>query len=699
MREKIRWEWVDHSALIKKLVREFREGDPAKALRRAVPIARPGELTVPVRANWLPFGRAMYNLAELLRRPGRGEAVPVRIARDDVIRELMIEYRKAAEAAVKQGDFRRAAYIYGILLHDDRMAAGALERAGLHHDAALLYANKLNDRAAAARAFDAAGEFDRALKLYRGLLQHEPAGDLLRRIGEEQAAIEEYVLAANLLAIRPAHHLDAGRLLLAKARRPDLAIEQFQAGWDRRPAGNATLCAIELARLHAARDGIAPIRALLDQADSLFEAPGCSFDGSFYDEMVRMAGEPALEPFAEELRDRALQAMAGGLRRGVEGRRSSGAMVSKLLGRSKLWPAPLVSDADFAVDAALEKPRPQTSSRRREMPVEGLQIGRGNVTSACQASYSGELFLGFDSGLVCVFGPEREQVVEVPKNSDAVIALAVDPQGQTFAALYSSHRGIVLSFFSKRPDGSYRSRPDIELQSTEEAWLTPILPMGVERLVGVLAGEDLVVFDAASGMIRERRRIGEDHTAWPAAAFLLSAGQGTRPSGSQLPVFTHDSGHWVVYDVHSDPPHPTGCRWQPAASGPHSLRSVPVSWRHAPPVLELVGVDQGGALHAAEFYLDEDSIQLLTSRTTTTDGGYVGAVHAGTNMIVAVSQNSIDWLSFHGDRFRLSKKVEMSLPSAVACFATHSRDALVVCSRGLLIRVAAPPRGITAPRK
>ena len=36
------------------------------------------------------------------------------------------EYRKAAERAVEQGDFRRAAYIYGYLLRDDRTAARVL---------------------------------------------------------------------------------------------------------------------------------------------------------------------------------------------------------------------------------------------------------------------------------------------------------------------------------------------------------------------------------------------------------------------------------------------------------------------------------------------------------------------------------------------------------------------------------------------
>ena len=695
VREKIRWEWVDHSSLLKKLVREFREGDPARALKRAIPISRPGEPTIPVRANRLPWSRAIYNLAELLRRPGRGEASPVLLARDHVIRELMEEYRKAAERAVSQGDFRRAAYIYGVLLHHDRMAASALERAGLHHDAAVVYANKLNDRAAAARAFEAAGEFDRALALYRGLGQHEPAGDLLRRIGEEEAAIAEYLLAANLLATGSTNHLAAGRLLLAKARRGDLAMEQFQAGWDRRPAANAMLCAVEMARLHAARGAIEPIRNLLDQADALFESPLSSFDGSLYDEMVRMAAEPALEPFAEELRDRALSAMAGSLRLGVENRRSPGAMVSKVFGRSMLWPAPLVSDADFAVDAASEKPRPQPVSRHLDLPVEGLQIGRGNVTAACQASVSGEIFLGFDSGLVCVFGPEREQVVEVPKNSDPVIALAVDPHGQTFAVLYSTHRGMVLSCFSKRPDGSYRSRPDIQISAAHERWLTPILPLGVERLFGLFEGEDLAVFDAASGMVRERRRIDQDGPAWAATALLVSAGPRGGPSGSALAVLTHDGGRWFVVDARGKLGRLTGCRWQPAVGGLHCLRSVPLSWRHAPPVLELAGVDQSGAVHAAEFYMDEESIQVVASRVATTLGGYLGAAHAGTNTVVAVSQKGIEWLSFAGDRFRLSKKVEMSLPSAVACFASHARDALVVCSSGLLVRVAAPRRGIS----
>ena len=69
LKEKTQWELIDHSALLRKLVREFREGDATRALRRAVPIMRPDEPSSPVRSNWmpvqsdwLPMSSAIYNL-------------------------------------------------------------------------------------------------------------------------------------------------------------------------------------------------------------------------------------------------------------------------------------------------------------------------------------------------------------------------------------------------------------------------------------------------------------------------------------------------------------------------------------------------------------------------------------------------------------------------------------------------------------
>ena len=261
LKEKAQWEWVDHSALLKKLVREFREGDPAVALRRAIPITDPDEPIAPTTANDLPWSRAVYSLGDLLESAaGAAKRHPCFPPSRRWCGPWPGNIARPPQRAAGQGDFRRAAYIYGVLLHDDRMAAKALQRGGLHHDAAMLYLKKLNDPAAAAQAFEAAGAVDRAIALYRQLGRHESAGDLLRRIGEEEAAVAEFEHAAALLvAAPPADYLAAGRLLLEKARRPDRAIEQFQAGWHLRPQGNAVLCALELARIHAQRGAIEPI--------------------------------------------------------------------------------------------------------------------------------------------------------------------------------------------------------------------------------------------------------------------------------------------------------------------------------------------------------------------------------------------------------------------------------------------------------
>ena len=84
------------------------------------------------------------------------------------------------------------------------------------------------------------------------------------------------------------NHLGAGRLLLEKARRVDLAIEQFQTGWDKRPAGNSTQCGLELARLHSGSGEIDRFRQVLDRGRCDVRLPWVSRSTvTFYSEIVR----------------------------------------------------------------------------------------------------------------------------------------------------------------------------------------------------------------------------------------------------------------------------------------------------------------------------------------------------------------------------------------------------------------------------
>jgi tetratricopeptide (TPR) repeat protein len=700
-KEKTQWDLYDHSTLIRKLVREFREGDATRALRRAIPIMRPGDPTTPVRANWLPWGNAIYNLFELLRRPGRGEAVPVMLADAGAIRELAEAYRKAAEESVRQGDFRRAAYIYGMLLRDDRMAASALRRGGLHRDAATLYLKKLNDPAAAAQAFEAAGDVERAIALYRQLGKHETAGDLLRRIGEEDAAIAEYLCAADKKAAAdPADYYSAGKLLRNRARRPDLAIRYFQLGWDQRPNAsashfgfsNANLCAAALTQLHAELGQFEPVWKLLDEVDALFETTGSDFEqGTFYGGLLAWARQrPDWESFAGELGDRALLSLGRKLGRSVDTGHATGPVVSSLFGGNGHWPAAVVRDADFAATAAYRRARSGDSSARRSPRVDGLQISRGTVTAVCQAWHTGELFVGFDTGIVLGLRP-RYGAYMVTESVYPVTALAVDPVGETVVALRDTGSGTIMSCSLKQPDGTLRARADDHIPTLSARWLTPVLPQGVDRLVGLGDGSDMMFVDAASGMHCGRLTIGNkwDH---PASAILFPVGCSSGTAASRLVVLTHNGPHWIVLDMHGKLLRQTAYYWQPGVPTACSLRSVPITWRHVPPFLELVGLDKNGALSSAQFQVEDDVFELLAARVATTDGGYLAATRCGTSMVVAVGPKQIVWLGVSADKFHVVHQLEISLPSAVACFAAHSApEVQVVCSDGFIARVEPPP--------
>ena len=495
-----------------------------------------------------------------------------------------------------------------------------------------------------------------------------------------------------LPARSPPDHLAAGRLWLQKGRKPELAVEQFRNGWARRPEGNAALCALELARLHAERGALGPIMTLLEEADALFEAAGQPYNGFFYNEVTRLASLPAMESRADDLRDRVLESMVRKLRQGVEGGHSAQGLVSALLGKSKLWPAPLVSDAEFAATAELKRARDRASARDRDPLMTGTQTN-GIVTAVCQASVTGEVFLGFASGRVLSFRAERDQVVTVAENNEPVVGLAVDPDGKTLVALCQTGKKGILSCFGRTPDGMFRRRPDVYFSRSSDFWLTPILPWGMEQLVGVGEGRELRIIDGSSGMVWQEVTIAGETSALPAAAILLLTGPGANASESRLVVLTHDGPRWVVCDLDGTRRTLTSFRWQPGIPASSTLRSIPISSRFVPPCLDLLGLDANGAVHAAQFHAEDGSLELVAERVASTPGGYLAAARAGTNGVVAIAPRRIDWLDASGERFSVLQTVNVGLHSAVACFNSPStREVLVVCADGFIARVVTPRR-------
>ncbi len=148
----------------------------------------------------------------------------------DVQVQLAAEYRKAAQTS-GGGDYRQATFIYGKLLRDFRLAADVLSRGGLHprRGSPLSRQGWPTRWPPPARSRLPASSTGR-LQLYRQREEHLLAAALLRKTGEEEAAIEEFKLAADQIVRKQQNHLAAGELLHEQAGRTDLAAGLLAPG-------------------------------------------------------------------------------------------------------------------------------------------------------------------------------------------------------------------------------------------------------------------------------------------------------------------------------------------------------------------------------------------------------------------------------------------------------------------------------------
>lgn len=681
------------SAALRNLLREFREGDVERALRRALPLGEPDDsrAATPHAGDQLPERAFAYGLDDLLSGPPRGGGNHVWLGTGDLMAELTREYRKAAEDALRRGDYRRAAVIHGKLLRDYRSAAQALIRGGLHHDAAVLLLHKLDDRRGAAREFEAAGDLDRAVQLYRQVNDHESAADLLQRIGEDEQALAEYTSAANDLCINTTGYLAAGRLLLDKARRPDLALERFLAGWARRPGPNVATCALEAVTIHADSGDVPPILTILDQAESHFASGESSaVAGIFYNKIAAIADRPGVSSARETLRDRALMALATQMRWHVLPGQSATGVAAALLSLPGSWPAAVVSDGTFALTAATRALIADRSRNAFEADRAGrrVRVGAGVVSAATAAPGSGTIFLGFAKGEVHGFQPDRSEVVDVSTYHLPVASLATDDDGTHLVVLrtHESGRG-VLSSYARQPDGSYRLLHGKSVTLHGEAWLTSIRrgadDFPVEPIVGLWDGECLSLLTAAT--LNTWRSL--DSAGW------------TNPLGIALPLSTHgenaglgllvNSGFtWDLHDAKGAFLRNVGLRWKPAPPPRSSLRAIPLSCREmAGKIVVLAGLGDSGSLHWAVL----DHFEVVARSAVADSEGTLAAAVVDDRLVAGVTRSGVVWYRSQAGKLVRWRVTDLAIPGAVAAFTCLKTGELIVVRKdGAVERIAIP---------
>ena len=694
------------AAALRNLLKEFRDGNIDRALRSALPVGEPGDLrgATPFTGDRLPETDFRYGLNEMLSGLGRGGSSGIWVGQDDVMIELVREYRKAAETALRKGDYRRAAAIYGKLLRDYRAAAQALVRGGLHHDAAVLMLAKLDDRRGAARAFESAGELDRAVQLYRQVGEHEQAGDLLRRVGEEEAALEEYRVAADRLAAGTHGHLGAGRLLMNKAGRPDLALAYFAAGWARRPGSNAVGCALEAAKIFAEKGDAASLTPLLDEADAHFESiDNYSVAGQFYNSVVDLADCPALATSRPILRDRVLMALAAQMRRLARPAQNTVGVIPALLGRSGAWPAPLVSDAAFALAAATRRPVPHAredddSQLPGDRMARRFRVGMGVVSAATSAQESGTIFLGFEKGEVYAFRPESSEVVEISSYDLPVTSLATDLEGERLVVLRAnaSGRGIMSSYL-RQPDGTYRLLHGRMIQEElSNPWLTNVLPCSSasggfdgDSHVGLWNGESLELLWADSLNVWTQIRPADLSQPFT-TSLLLEWSDVNLPD---IRVLAHDGTEWSEFRSPDTSPteeqgRSVSLRWKPMLSLNSPLRSLPLSWATlADDLLVIAGLGEGQSLLGAFFQRGE----LTNSNGMEVQEGFLAAGVVRDTLIAGVTRSRVYWLKPGRGLFRVWRESPVAIPSAVAAFSSRkTAELIIVCKDGFVARLKIP---------
>jgi tetratricopeptide (TPR) repeat protein len=149
---------------------------------------------------------------------------------DNYYDDLRRKYLMAAQNAIEEKDFKKAAYVYAHLLGDYTAAADTLRRGKHYREAAVLYKEHLKNLSMAAICLEEGGMYPEAIEMYTGLNQHEKAGDLYMTLDQKEPALECYEKCV-LAAAANKDHLEESRIITDKIGDRSRAKKVLLQGW------------------------------------------------------------------------------------------------------------------------------------------------------------------------------------------------------------------------------------------------------------------------------------------------------------------------------------------------------------------------------------------------------------------------------------------------------------------------------------
>ncbi len=277
---------------------------------------------------------------------------------------------------------------------------------------------------------------------------------------------------------------------------------------------------------------------LISEADALFASPGNDQQAAeFYNKLSTLAREENLEPIREELIDRALLGLAAKLRQRAGDR---GTAVSQLFGIAGKWEPAVVRDADVAL-------RGLTRPESVRITPQRMRTHAARVTSACAASESGDVFLGFEDGVLARFDPKKGISTTWQSSGDRVVAMATDARGRVLVILEQRNEGENrYRAASCAVDGTnYSPRNRFLFATSAVPSFTPVANSNGNLAVALCDGQQMIVFSLPDLLSVDRIEVSPGYSA----AFLFDGWEMSRVWDSLLSV----GRGWAAFDGDTGP--------------------------------------------------------------------------------------------------------------------------------------------------
>lgn len=415
------------------------EADPDQGLKFAIPFG--GEAShrgMGTAGSQLTRRDTDFNLGRL---GGGGPADPWDVS-NEMRLALSQKYRLLATREIQLKRYRRAAYIFAELVGDLVSAAGALMTGQHYREAACLYKERLNRPLDAARCLEKGGLWAEALQLFKELRQFEVAGDIARRIDQEDEAQRLYRVA--VFAARGASdHREAARLLDDKLHVPLEALEELIEGWRGAAGGHCIRETFLLAGRLSLHERAAALVATLTAAEHLPVGLRVSTEQlvgvakTYPDASIRLAAADAARIQMAGILTEERRAGATGAASWMQSCLKDLAPEDRLIVRDSQR---FFNDGNLASKPKSTPPRgvPRGNRRNQIEFVRELQLPLAVVTAATSTGDAAYVAAYTDRALVIVrhewlSAALGEQKVEWPLGAGfagAPLALAIDPGGK-----------------------------------------------------------------------------------------------------------------------------------------------------------------------------------------------------------------------------------------------------------------------------